>query len=398
VTDLQGNTHTMPSGIVATFVTHLSNKYKPIDVDEMSIETLQNYIRPVCQTTYAAILEQPITYEELIAAIRAGARRKSPGIDGLPLEFFSANWDTISSEVLQLLNHMFLQKHLSSRQKHGIVVCLPKSSNPHTPNDYRPISLLTTDYKLLARVLARHLSHILADQLHSSQFCGVPGNSILDAISCVRDVIAHAEATGTPLCVLTLDFEHAFDCISHRYLFHILRSYGISQWFVERIHALYDQATASVQINGFLAGCIPIQSGVRQGCPLSVVLFALCMHPLLRALENGLPKRRIGRHTQHSPVIAYADDVKVFVTRPEDFVTIQQAIRTYERATGARLNPNISKALAVGPWEGHPTSLGIAFHERANSLGVEFGHTIALSMQDSWARVTCSVRAQARKA
>jgi hypothetical protein len=125
VTDVQGNTHTTPSAIDATFVSHLRTIYKQIDVDESPMDTMWNVIRPVCPTTYTALLEAPITYDELTAALKAGARHKSPGIDGLSLEFYSANWNTIRAELLQLLNHMFLNKHLSSRQKHGIVVCLP---------------------------------------------------------------------------------------------------------------------------------------------------------------------------------------------------------------------------------------------------------------------------------
>ena len=107
--------------------------------------------------------------------------------------------ETVRSELLLLLNHMFLDIHISRRQKHRIIVCLPKSTSPRTLEDYRPISLLTTEYKLLARILARRLRHILADQLQNSHFCGVSGNSIQDGISCVRDVLAHAEATGNPM-------------------------------------------------------------------------------------------------------------------------------------------------------------------------------------------------------
>ena len=153
---------------------------------------------------------------------------------------------------------------------------------------------------------------------------------------------------------------------------------------MERIHALYDQATASVQINESLAGSLPIRSGVRQGCPLSVALFALCLHPLIRALEDSLSSIKIGRHTQHGPVIAYADNVTVFVTNPGNFHAIQQAIHLYERATGARLNPRKSKALAIGAWTEPPTALDIVLHERVNILGVEFGPTIATSIRYSW--------------
>jgi len=131
---------------------------------------------------------------------------------------------------------------------------------------------------------------------------------------------------------------------------------------VERIHASYNQATASVQINGSLGGSIPIRNGVRQGCPLSVALFAFCFHPLIHALEDGLPSIKTGQ-TQHGPVIAYADDVMVFVTNPGDFNAIQQVIQLYERAMGARLNPRKSKALAMGARTEPPTALDIDFHE-----------------------------------
>ena len=228
VTNTRGNTHTALSEITVAFVTHLSSKYQPIAVDEKSIETMQNYLTPGCPATYAEQLEQPITEAELLAAVRAGARRISPEIDGMSLEFYSANWETIREDLLRLLNHMFLHKHIPQRQKQGILVCLPKSNTATTLDDYRPISLLTTEYKLLARIVARRLRQALAEQLQKSQFCGVPGNSILDATSSVRDVLAHYEATGTPLCVLTLDFKQAFDRVSHHYLFCILRGYGIS--------------------------------------------------------------------------------------------------------------------------------------------------------------------------
>ena len=108
-------------------------------------------------------------------------------------------------------------------------------------------------------------------------------------------------------------------------------------------------------------------------------------------IEETLPSIRIGRRTTHGPVIAYADDVTIFVTTPKDFNVIQKAISTYEQATGACLNPRKSKALAVGAWTESPTLLGIGLHERVNILGVEVGETVALSIRDIWTRVICAV-------
>jgi hypothetical protein len=127
-------------------------------------------------------------------------------------------------------------------------------------------------------------------------------------------------------------------------------------------------------------------------------IFRLVSAPLVRALEVILPSIKIGRQMPHGPVIGYANDQTVFVTQPEAFGAIHEAIRTYERATGACLNPLKSKALAVGAWTDRPTLLGIDIHERVEILGVEFGPTVARSIRDSWSRVTGAVRGQARRA
>jgi hypothetical protein len=106
------------------------------------------------------------------------------------------------------------------------------------------------------------------------------------------------------MCILSLDFHSAFDRIAHDYLFHILQSYGIRPDFIDHLRAIYSDATTSVQINDSIACIIPIQSGVRQGCPLSMVLFALCLHPLLSMLDQSTGSTgRTGEEVPTSPGI-----------------------------------------------------------------------------------------------
>jgi hypothetical protein len=82
------------------------------------------------------------------------------------------------------------QSHHAPTKKNGVVVCLSKNDRAQIPADYRPITLLNDDYKLLARILARRLRPLLADYLWKTPYCGVPGNSILDAIATVQDAVA----------------------------------------------------------------------------------------------------------------------------------------------------------------------------------------------------------------
>jgi hypothetical protein len=114
-----------------------------------------------------------------------------------------------------------------------------------------------------------------------------------------------------------LDFRSAFDCISYQYFFPILAGYGISECFIDRVRYVQKNATASLQTNGALEGHIPIQSAIRQGCSLSMALYALCVYPLLGTLENRLTGVSIGERGQRISVLAYADDITVFLSNRE---------------------------------------------------------------------------------
>lgn len=101
-----------------------------------------------------------------------------------------------------------------------------KSSAALTPEGNRSITLLITDYKILARILVHRLRPVLDEHLRTSQFCSIPGNSIIETVSTVREAVAQAEKTNPPLCVLTLDFQEAFDRLRHQCLLPILERYG----------------------------------------------------------------------------------------------------------------------------------------------------------------------------
>jgi hypothetical protein len=244
--------------------------------------------------------------------------------------------------------------------------------------------------------MAQRLKPILAEQLPTGQYCGVPGRSILDALATICNVIAYHESTRTPLSLLSLDLSQAIDCVSHEYLFKMLPRYGISKWFVERLQAMHDNLLASVQINGSLVGPITIQSGIIQGCSLSMCLYALCLYPLASYLEETLPGLQIERRHLKTTFLAYADDVKLIVTDPSNFPNIRPAIHTNELATGARLNPPKSRALSIAGWTHPATTLTIPFKDRIEILGVAFGPTIALSRSDSWAKLVRAVLVQER--
>jgi len=192
-------------------------------------------------------------------------------------------------------------------------------------------------------------------------------------VATIRDVAAYAENAHRPLYILTLDFQHAFDSIVHEYLFTILCSYGLSNQFVTLLRNLYADATSCVQINGHLCGPIPIRRGVRQGCPLSMALFTMCLQPFITMLRHRLPGVRIGRSSNPVSVVAYADDITVFLTTMADFHIVQDTIQQFERASGVRLNPRKSRVLPIGRWPAPNNFLSISSQHHVKILGVHFG-------------------------
>jgi hypothetical protein len=398
IRDEEGNIQTSQSEIAATFMRFFQKKYDRMVVDQDSVCMMASYIQSPDSAWVEQLCDSAFSLSEVRQAVLAGGPNNAPGHDGINLEFYKVTWDVIKEELCTILNEMFFAETTTWQQKQGIIVSLPKSTRMTTPADRRPITLMNTDYKILTRMIAHRLKPIVERQLYNKQFCGVPGTNILDALATIRDSIAIAEHTGTPLCIMALDFQQAFDNIAHDYLFTILRSNGLSGSFVNRIRALYCGATSMIQINGRLHGSIPILSGVRQGDPLSMQMYLFCLQPFLNMLAQKLPGISLGRGTGSVSVLAYADDVTLFLTSGSDMQIVEDAISLYEKASGARLNARKSYALPVGRWDTLDTVRRIEYCPAIKILGLNFRGTIRASTIDTWSRLTGQVRAIAREA
>jgi hypothetical protein len=84
-------------------------------------------------------------------------------------------------------------------------------------NEYRPLTILNTDIKLLARIISNRLKPWMPDLRSPNQHCGVAGTTVFDALATIRDAVAYAEVTHKPMCIVSLDFQGAFDNIAHEY-------------------------------------------------------------------------------------------------------------------------------------------------------------------------------------
>jgi hypothetical protein len=159
--DQRGRITEDPTQNAQIFVAHFKDKYNSIEVSDSCVAEMLNAIRPNTQPSYAAYLEQPITAEELYAALISGGPNKAPGSDGISRELYIRLWHTMREGMLGVMNQMYIHKSMTRHQQHGIIVSLPKDKGDITFAGYHPITLMNTNYKLLARIMARRLTPVL---------------------------------------------------------------------------------------------------------------------------------------------------------------------------------------------------------------------------------------------
>ena len=298
-------------------------------------------------------LDSPLDPGELRAAAAEMANNKSPGVDGLPIEFYCHFWALLEDDLMAVYDECLSIGSLSLTQTTGIVRLLYKKGDRSDLRNWRPISLLTADYKILAKALVSRLSKFLPSIVHEDQSCGVPGRSIRDSNRVLQDVVDYCDAHDLPAGLVSLDQEKAFDRVDWSFLDRVLTALNIRPRFRSYVTTLYAGVSSRVLVNGWLSRRIYPKRGVRQGCPMSPVLYVLVAETL-GALLRTSPIR--GLALPASPdelkVVQYADDTTVVVSNEADFSSLSDCLRLYESGSGAKLNMSKSRGLFVGSWKG----------------------------------------------
>lgn len=394
----EGTTENTMNAIMRVFKSHMQGRFAATTTDVGCIQDMINVDGHTLTAEQQQRLEIQVTREEVRRAIHGGQKNKAPGSDGTSLEFFQETWDEMADLWVQIFRKMFDDGTLTPRQKHGLIVCVPKILTPRRPPDYRPITLLNADYKILARIIVERMKPLMNDLLHQSQYCGRQEVTIHDALDSIRDIIAYTEHRHQALCILALDFAEAFDRIDHTYLDRILERYGFGDHIRQLIKNMYTDATSSIQINGHISSPIPIKKSIRQGCPLSMALYALCVNPLLQQLSKQLRGVRIGSRGTNTTAIAYADDVSIIISDKEDIRKLQATLDTYSRASGAKINITKSRILPLGGWDERINILDIQYTHQLKILGITFARTTEHSCRHTWTGVVGKVRGMASQA
>ena len=168
-----------------------------------------------------------LTEKECLAALKTMESTKTPGTDGLPAEFYKVFWKDISSFLISALHYPFESGRLSISQRRGAIKLIPKKdAELYYIKNWRPITLLNTDYKIAAKVIANRVKSVLPSLINYDQTGFMKGRFIGENIRLIDCIIQYATEKNIPGLLLFIDFEKAFDSLEWSFIFDTLRFFG----------------------------------------------------------------------------------------------------------------------------------------------------------------------------
>ena len=227
------------------------------------------------------ICESKITIDECKESLMKLTNNRSPGSDGISVEFYKFFWDKLKKFLIDSYNYAFENDILSIEQRRAILILIPKGTkDKRLLKNWRPISLLNVDYKILAKGLAIRLQKVISNLVSLDQVGCIKERYIGNNIRTMLDILEITKNKLDPGLMVMIDFEKAFDTISWSFLYKTLEYFNFGQTFIHYIKLLYTSPVSCVTNNGFHTQFFNIKRGVRQGCPISALLFILCVEVL----------------------------------------------------------------------------------------------------------------------
>ena len=211
---------------------------------------------------------------------------RSPGLDGLPVEFYRKMWPNLKLDFLEMVKEVRNTKNLSDSQNKGVIRLIFKKEDRSYMKFYRPISLLNVDVKVITKTLALRLGRVLPSIISNDQTC-IPGRNIASNLHTLNGIVKYASSKNIEAAILFLDQEKAFDRVDHQFLITTLKHLNFGYYFTSWIEIILKDITSCVKINGFLTDEIEIRRGVHQGDPLSARLYVIIAEVLGNQIRSN---------------------------------------------------------------------------------------------------------------
>lgn len=330
--------------------------YSPVDVERFKNDYL--HLLPRLRDETKELLELPISIEEVTNAIKDLNPGKSPGPDGLSAAFYKALRNELAPILTDVYNEAYDINVVPTSFTVSHTVLIPKTEDPamvRQSTSYRPISLTNVDYKIFMKILAKRLQTVMTELVGPHQTCGIRGRTISTNIHTARCVLECCDATGTNVAMLQLDLEKAFDRVPHEILLCILDYVNVGSVIREGVAMTYRCCKTRLIVNKAVGESIEVQRSVRQGCPLSPLLFCLYIESLCLSIIRSDSVHGFRLHGAEVKLLAYADDIAVFCSDVESINAVVEIVKRSCEANGSAVNWKKCLGFWHGNWPSTPS-------------------------------------------
>ncbi|MCI4381688.1 hypothetical protein PGIGA_G00254930, partial [Pangasianodon gigas] len=291
-------------------------------------------------------MESPISLSEIKEVISSMKTGKSPGADGLPVEYYKEFVDVIAPILNKVYQEMFRKRRAPPTLNETLISLIPKKGRDLTePSNFRPISLLNVDLKILTKILANRLQKVLPNIIHPNQVGFMNNRASSDHIRLLFHLIWTCQSRNTPITAISLDAEKAFDKVEWQFLFETLSHFGFGQNFISWVQILYKEPKAAVITNGVVSPFFNLSRGTRQGCSLSPLLFIIFLEILAIIIRAHSGIRGVKAGDKEHKLLLYADYILAVITDPlTSLPHLMDVIQSFSKLSGYTVNWNKSEA------------------------------------------------------
>jgi len=285
--------------------------------------------------------------KDIIDSIQNG---KSPGSDGLPIEFYKKFWPHIKTYVLNSYKDIWKNKHLGISQRQGIISLIPKKNkDPKKLTNWRPITLLNTDYKILTKYIAEYMKNYLTDIINYNQKGFLSNRFIGENINNVISIMDHCDKLDINALLVFLDYNKAFDCVEWSIIDKALCHFGFKPNLRYWLKCIYFDNVSFIVNNGHISEMFNLERGLRQGCPLSPYLFILIVELLSNVIRENVNIKGIQIGDVISKINQYADDTFLSIINEKACIDeVFMVIKKFSKISGLTLNENKTEILKLG--------------------------------------------------
>ncbi|KAL9233090.1 hypothetical protein vseg_008128 [Gypsophila vaccaria] len=356
IEDEQGNIGDTPSAIQQTFLNYY---VKLLGRNQKTTQVYQTIINcgKQCTPDMTNLLLEPITGQEVKDALFSIPDMKTPGPDGFTSKFFKDAWAVVGPEVIEAVRDFFTHKRLLKQINATSLVLIPKTHSPKNVQQFRPIACCNVIYKIIAKLLCTRLARVLPLLIDLNLGAFIHERSIQENILIFQELVRlYERPNSTAKCMFKIDMQKAYDTVEWDFLEQLLIHLRFPNDFIALIMECVSTASYSLVVNGDSFGFFKGKRGLRQGDPLSPLLFTICMEYLTRTLQYAAKKYEFKFHPMCKELklinLMFADDVLMFCKgEAATMMTLLKAFTLFSKTSGLTVSKQKSAIFFDGVQE-----------------------------------------------